>query len=44
MPKPIITVIRPNLTPAEREKRLDAIKAAMVDFWREKEVQRCGKR
>ena len=39
MPKPIITVIRPNLTADEREKQIDAIKAAMVEFWRAKEAR-----
>lgn len=39
MPKPIITVIRPNLTEYEREKQIDAIKVAIVEFWRAKEVQ-----
>lgn len=34
MSKP--TVIRPNLTPEEREKQLEEVKAAMVAFWREK--------
>lgn len=32
-PKPIVTVIRPNLTEEELQKRIDAVKAAMVKFW-----------
>lgn len=40
MPKPIITVIRPNLSREEREKRLAEIKAAMVAFWQAKETRR----
>lgn len=45
--EPIVTVIRPNLTEEEREKRIEAVKAAMVQFWlakirmeKEKERQR----
>lgn len=37
MPKPIITVIRPELTAEEREKRMEAVKVAMVAFWQARE-------
>lgn len=30
---PIVTIIRPDLTPEEREKRLEEIKRQIVDFW-----------
>lgn len=33
MNEPIVTVIRPNITEEEREKRIEAVKAAMVNFW-----------
>jgi hypothetical protein len=32
-PEPIVTVIRPVLTSEEREKRIEAVKDAMVKFW-----------
>lgn len=31
--KPIVTVIRPNVTAEEREKRIERVKQCMVDFW-----------
>lgn len=31
--KPIVTVIRPDITPEEREKRMEEIRKRMVDFW-----------
>jgi hypothetical protein len=31
-PEPKVTVIRPNLTEEEREKRIEEVKAAMVKF------------
>ena len=33
MAKPIVTIIRPELTPEEREKRLEEVKRCMRDFW-----------
>lgn len=32
-PEPIVTVIRPNLTPEEREERIERVKQCMIDFW-----------
>lgn len=32
MPEPIVTIIRPNLTPEEREKRIENIKKCVADF------------
>lgn len=31
--KAIVTVIRPDLTPEEREKRMEEVKRCMVAFW-----------
>ena len=33
MANAIITIIRPQLTEEEREKRIEEIKKRMVDFW-----------
>ena len=35
-PEPIVAVIRPNLTPEEREKRIERVKQCMIDFWNAK--------
>lgn len=35
-PEPIVTVIRPNLTPEEREKRIERVKQCTIDFWNAK--------
>ena len=32
-PKPIVTVIRHDITPEEREKRMEEVKRCMVAFW-----------
>ena len=32
-PEPIITVIRPNLTEEEREKRIKQVEKCISDFW-----------
>lgn len=31
--KPIVKVIRPNITPEEREKRMEEVKRCLVAFW-----------
>lgn len=36
-PAPIITIIRPQLTPEEREARMEQLKRAVADFWIEVE-------
>lgn len=36
-PEPIIRIIRPQLTPEEREKRMEQLKRAVADFWIEVE-------
>ncbi len=36
-PEPIVTVIRPNLTPEERKKRIaHDVTPCMIDFWNAK--------
>lgn len=32
-PEPIVTVIRPALTAEERERRMEAVKEAVRNFW-----------
>ena len=32
-PKPIIKIIRPQLTEQERAERMDELKKALIDFW-----------
>lgn len=39
MANAIVTVIRPQLTEEEREKRIDEIKKRMIDFWIAKEAK-----
>ncbi len=36
-PEPIIRIIRPQLTPEEREARMNELKRAVGDFWIEVE-------
>ena len=36
-PVPIVNVIRPKLTPEEREARINDLKKALSDFWLEVE-------
>lgn len=31
--KPIVTVIRPNLTPEERAEKIERVKQCMIEFW-----------
>lgn len=33
-PEPVITVIRPQLTPEERERRMKILNERIVAFWR----------
>lgn len=37
MPEPVVTIIRPQLTPEEHEKRMEQLKRAVADFWIEVE-------
>lgn len=34
MPEPVVTVIRPQLTPEERERRMKILNERIVAFWR----------
>lgn len=36
-PEPVVTIIRPQLTPEEREARMNELKRAVGDFWIEVE-------
>ena len=36
-PAPIVNIIRPQLTPEEREARMHDLKRAVIDFWIEVE-------
>lgn len=36
-PAPIVNIIRPQLTPDERERRIEDLKRALADFWLEVE-------
>lgn len=36
-PEPIVNIIRPQLTPEEREARMQELKQAVVKFWIEVE-------
>lgn len=32
-PEPVVTIIRPQLTPEEYERRMEIIKKSVSDFW-----------
>lgn len=34
MPEPVVTVIRPQLTPEEIERRMQALSDSIAAFWR----------
>lgn len=40
---PIVTIIRPDLSPEEREKRIEEIKQQMIDFWIVYDQQKGGR-
>lgn len=42
-PAPIVNIIRPQLTPEEREARIQDLKRAVVDFWLEVEKTKMKK-
>lgn len=42
-PAPIVNIIRPQLTPEEREARIQDLKRAVVDFWIEVEKAKMKK-
>lgn len=43
MPQPEIRIIRPQLTPEEREARMQDLKRAVADFWIEVEKAKMKK-
>ncbi len=34
MPEPVVTIIRPQLTPEERERRMQVLSDRIAAFWR----------
>lgn len=44
MPEPVVTIIRPQITPEERERRMQVLSDRIAAFWRACERRNYEKR